>query len=1094
LKITSIFLTELCYILKAINTYRANALMEVAPLFKPFRALGYITDNVPFAVNRRGKETYVTVSVGKAWQVYNTTKLTLSLVGPQLPGDIRALACKNDLTFAAIGGDIVECKRVHRSGVYRGGHSGPVRQLLVLGDLLLSLGSEAQGGGRLVVWQIGKYDEPKRVLELGSGFSPSCMCHPDTYLHKVLLGGEGGSLQLWNFTSGEKLFTFAGWGSAVKCLVSSPALDVVGVGLADGRAVLHNIRYDEQVASFANAAGAGLAADGLLGGGAGTAAARSGGACTTLSFRSGSTGVPLMAAGGGAGVVTVWHLEGRRLHTVIRDAHDAPLLSLHFFPGEPLLMSSAADNSIKHWVFDSADAMPRLLRFRAGHAAPPTTVRHYGQGGLRLLSAGCDRSFRVFSVHQDQQSRELSQGHTASRAKKLRVRQEELRLERVVDMDACEVRERDWANVITAHEGDPAAYTWRLAHFSLGDHVLTPPQEELRGASAAPVTSVSISRCGNFGLVGSASGRLDRYNMQSGLHRGAYYRPAAGAAGAGVAAASTKGSAAGSAASAASEPQPAHGAAVVGCASDGANRLLVSVGMDGVLRVWDFRAQTLRAEVALGCPAGRLVLHPVSGLAAVALADASLRVYDIEVPRLVRRFRGHSDRVTGMHLSSDGRWLLSAAMDGTMRVWDIPAAQCLQVMKLGSPVTSLSLSPSLDLLATTHVNRRGIYLWSNQALFGLSAAIPHSSSPVPVVRASLPSVSDGHRQQQQPEVGKGKRKGRNAEEEEEEEAGAERMDVDGDAEDEDGFSEDEEEEEARRRAASAAASASTEEPPRPYAELDPASGGPLPLAPELVTLSLLPRSHWDSLTHIEVIKARNKPMQPPKKPEAAPFFLPTLPGLSANPVFDAAAAANGDDAGRMATEAGEEAEEAAEAGAGPGSAADAAAAGSRVVRLQGGKRGAAAAANGDGGAPVSAFIRQLRKAAAAAAAAAAGTTKPDAAGRSGNGDAASSSTSVLECYGPVMALLRAMSPTAIDRELRAMQVLEGSSSEATDVADLAALLDMLAVWLEARRDFEFCQALLSVVLGQQGELIAARPELTERAVRLRAAVAASWRR
>lgn len=38
-------------------------------LFVPFRALGYITDDVPFAVQRRGRETFVTVSVGKSWQV-----------------------------------------------------------------------------------------------------------------------------------------------------------------------------------------------------------------------------------------------------------------------------------------------------------------------------------------------------------------------------------------------------------------------------------------------------------------------------------------------------------------------------------------------------------------------------------------------------------------------------------------------------------------------------------------------------------------------------------------------------------------------------------------------------------------------------------------------------------------------------------------------------------------------------------------------------------------------------------------------------------------------------------------------------------------
>jgi len=43
--------------------------MPPAPLFKPFRALGYITDDVPFVVQRRGKETSVTVSVGRAWQV-----------------------------------------------------------------------------------------------------------------------------------------------------------------------------------------------------------------------------------------------------------------------------------------------------------------------------------------------------------------------------------------------------------------------------------------------------------------------------------------------------------------------------------------------------------------------------------------------------------------------------------------------------------------------------------------------------------------------------------------------------------------------------------------------------------------------------------------------------------------------------------------------------------------------------------------------------------------------------------------------------------------------------------------------------------------
>ena len=53
------------------------------PLFCPFRALGYISANVPFATQKRGSETFVTVSVGKAWQCYNCAKLTLVFVGQQ---------------------------------------------------------------------------------------------------------------------------------------------------------------------------------------------------------------------------------------------------------------------------------------------------------------------------------------------------------------------------------------------------------------------------------------------------------------------------------------------------------------------------------------------------------------------------------------------------------------------------------------------------------------------------------------------------------------------------------------------------------------------------------------------------------------------------------------------------------------------------------------------------------------------------------------------------------------------------------------------------------------------------------------------------
>lgn len=50
-------------------------------------------------------------------------------------------------------------------------------------------------------------------------------------------------------------------------------------------------------------------------------------------------------------------------------------------------MSGAADNSLKQWLFDSADGTARLLRFRSGHSAPPSCLKFYGSGN-KLLSAG----------------------------------------------------------------------------------------------------------------------------------------------------------------------------------------------------------------------------------------------------------------------------------------------------------------------------------------------------------------------------------------------------------------------------------------------------------------------------------------------------------------------------------------------------------------------------------------------------------------------------------------------------------------------------------------------------------------------------------
>jgi Utp21 specific WD40 associated putative domain len=195
-------------------------------------------------------------------------------------------------------------------------------------------------------------------------------------------------------------------------------------------------------------------------------------------------------------------------------------------------------------------------------------------------------------------------------------------------------------------------------------------------------------------------------------------------------------------------------------------------------------------------------------------------------------------------------------------------------------------------------------------------------------------------------------------------------------------------------------------------------------AHDLLTSSLLhchhhraPPPQWENLLHLDTIKARSKPLQPPKKPEAAPFFLPSVPGLSGQPSFTAAASDGAADGGAADGTAG-----IGSAGAGAGSSG-----GSRVLGTRRSGGGAAVVA-----AP-SAFVALLR---------ASGTA----------GDFAS-----------FVAQLRTLSPAAVDLELRSMVVLEGAVNDAA-VNDIGLLLEALSAELAAGRNFELVQALLARML------------------------------
>ncbi|XP_043708500.1 U3 small nucleolar RNA-associated protein 21 homolog [Telopea speciosissima] len=258
---------------------------------------------------------------------------------------------------------------------------------------------------------------------------------------------------------------------------------------------------------------------------------------------------------------------------------------------------------------------------------------------------------------------------------------DEIKLKPVVAFDCAEIRERDWCNVVTCHMDTPRAYVWRLQNFVLGEHILTPCSD-----NQTPIKTCAISACGNFAVLGTEGGWIERFNLQSGISRGSYIDINERSSG-------------------------AHDSEVVGVACDATNTLMMSAGYRGDVKIWDFKGRDLKSRLEVGCSVVKLVYHRSNGLLATVADDMVLRVFDIVALRIVRKFEGHTDRITDLCFSEDGKWLLSSSMDGSLRIWDVILARQIDAVQVDVAITALSLSPNMDVLATSHVDQNGVFLW-----------------------------------------------------------------------------------------------------------------------------------------------------------------------------------------------------------------------------------------------------------------------------------------------------------------------------------------------------------------------------------------------
>lgn len=88
----------------------------------------------------------------------------------------------------------------------------------------------------------------------------------------------------------------------------------------------------------------------------------------------------------------------------------------------------------------------------------------------------------------------------------------------------------------------------------------------------------------------------------------------------------------------------------------------------------------------------------------------------METRRIIRSFPSHKNEITDLIFSPDGKWLIVATSDRSIRTWDLPRSKLIDLFLVKKACTSLDMSPTGEFLLTSHFDDLGIYLWSNVTL------------------------------------------------------------------------------------------------------------------------------------------------------------------------------------------------------------------------------------------------------------------------------------------------------------------------------------------------------------------------------------------